>query len=70
MCNEQYLSCERVFERFKCFPDKREDIENNSRPGRPSMSEMGNNNLIRFDIRLVRATIGIIRENISEKKDA
>ncbi|EGI66262.1 FLJ37770-like protein [Acromyrmex echinatior] len=61
------LSRARVFEWFKRFQDSREDVEDDSRPGRPSTSKTDDNietigNLIRSDrrlsIRAIDETVG------------
>ncbi|EGI58630.1 FLJ37770-like protein [Acromyrmex echinatior] len=65
------LSRARVFEWFKRFQDGREDVEDDSRPGRPSTSKTDDNietigNLIRSDrrlsIRAIGETVGIDKE--------
>ncbi|KAG5316744.1 GVQW3 protein, partial [Acromyrmex insinuator] len=65
------LSRARVFEWFKRFQDGREDVGDDSRPGRPSMSKTDDNietigNLVRSDrrlsIRAIGETVGIDKE--------
>ncbi|GFW01038.1 protein GVQW3 [Trichonephila clavipes] len=65
------LSRERIFEWFKRFKDGRQDVEDDSRPGRPSMSKTDENvkkiaSFIRSDrrlsIRAIAETINIDKE--------
>ncbi|EGI64099.1 FLJ37770-like protein [Acromyrmex echinatior] len=69
------LSRARVFEWFKRFQDGREDVEGDSRPGRPSTSKTDDNietigNLVRFDrrlsIRAIGETVGIDKECVRQ----
>ncbi|EFN86290.1 Putative uncharacterized protein FLJ37770, partial [Harpegnathos saltator] len=69
------LSRARVFECFKRFQDGREDVENDSRPNRPSTSKTNENiekvdNLIRSDrrvtIRAIAETVGIDKECVKQ----
>ncbi|EGI60514.1 FLJ37770-like protein, partial [Acromyrmex echinatior] len=68
------LSRARVFEWFKRFQDGREDVEDDSRPGRPSTSKTDDNieigNLVRSDrrlsIRAIGETVGIDKECVRQ----
>ena len=69
------LSRARVFEWFKRFQDGREDVEDDSRPGCPSMSKTDETiekvgNLIRSDrrltIRAIAETVGIDQECVRQ----
>lgn len=69
------LSRTRVFEWFKRFQDGRQDVEDDSRPGRPSTSKTDDNvekvaNLIRSDrrlsIRAVAESVGIDKECVRQ----
>lgn len=66
----------RVFEWFKRFQDGREDVEDDSRPGRPSTSKTNDNietigNLVirsdrRLSIRTIGETVGIDKECVRQ----
>lgn len=69
------LSRARVFEWFKRFQDGQEDVEDDSRPGRPSTSKTDDNiekigNLVRSDrqlsIRTIAETVGIDKESVRQ----
>lgn len=69
------LSRARVFEWFKRFQDGREDVQDDSRPGRPSTSKTDDNiekigNLIRSDrrlsIRAIAETVRIDKESVRQ----
>ncbi|EFN86740.1 Putative uncharacterized protein FLJ37770, partial [Harpegnathos saltator] len=69
--DNECLSRTRVFEWCKRFQDGREDVEDDSRPGRPSTSKTDENiekvgNLIRSDRRL---TIRAIAETVEIDKE-